>query len=131
MLLGDLIEEFEGQVTGVRVLGGGRVERSERAAGKVLGVKASWLATSISTPMPNGVVMAEGEALVTTEDGDTVMIKKSGIGWSDGKGKSIRRGIFFHSTQSEKLSRLNKVVGIWEFESEENGNWHVKVWEWK
>jgi len=34
-------------------------------------------------------------------------------------------------TQSQKLASLNRVIGMWEFESEENGDWHVKVWEWK
>ena len=131
-MLGDMIGEFKGQVTGVRILSGGKVETSEQASGNILGNLATWLATSTSTPMVNGVVMAEGEALVTTEDGEVVMIKKSGIGWSTGKGrKATRRGVFFHATKSQKLARLNKVVGVWEFESEENGNWHVKIWEWK
>lgn len=130
-MLGDMIGEFNGQVTGVRILPEGKVETSERASGTILGRDATWLATSISTPMPNGGVMAEGDAVVTTKEGDVVMIKKSGIGWSDGNGRKTRRGVFFHMTQSQKLARLNKVVGIWEFESEKNGNWHVKIWEWK
>jgi len=131
-MLGDMIGEFKGQVTGVRILSGGKVETSEQASGNILGNLATWLATSTSTTMANGVVMAEGEALVTTGDGEVVMIKKSGIGWSTGKGrKATRRGVFFHATQSQKLARLNKVVGVWEFESEENGNWHVKIWEWR
>jgi hypothetical protein len=131
-MLGDMIGEFKGQVTGVRVLPEGKIETSERASGSILGVDATWLATSISTPMPNGVIMAEGDAVITTIEGDVVMVKKSGIGLSAGKGrKASRRGVFFHMTQSQKLDRLNKVVGLWEFESEENGNWHVKIWEWK
>jgi hypothetical protein len=51
--------------------------------------------------MSNGVVMAEGEAMVSTNDGDVVMIKKRGIDWSTGKGRmASRRGVFFHMTQS-------------------------------
>jgi hypothetical protein len=130
-MLGDMIGEFKGQVTGVRVLSEGKMETSERASGSILGVDATWLATSISTPMPNGVIMAEGDAVITTVEGDVVMVKKSGIGWSDKKGRKTRRGVFFHMTQAQKLDRLNKVVGVWEFESEEDGNWHVKIWEWK
>lgn len=131
-MIGELIGEFSGKITGIRVLTQGKMEISEQASGRFLGAEAKWVATSTSTPMPNGVVMSEGEALVTTADGDTVKIKKSGIGWSTGKGRSAsRRGVFFHSTQSKKLARLNRVVGVWEFESEENGDWHVKVWEWK
>jgi hypothetical protein len=132
ILQGEMIGEFSGKITGIRVLPGGKMEASEQATGTLLGVEASWVATSTSTPMPTGIVMSEGEALVTTVDGEVVMIKKSGIGWSTGKGrKTSRRGVFFYQTLSQKFARLNKVVGVWEFESEENGDWHVKVWEWK
>jgi len=131
-MLGDMIGEFKGQVTSVRVLPEGKMENSERASGNILGVDATWLATSISTPMPNGTIMAEGDAVITTIEGDVVMVKKSGIGLPAGKGRrTSRRGVFFHMTQSQKLDHLNRVVGVWEFESEEDGNWHVKIWVWR
>lgn len=131
-MLGEVIAEFKGKITGTRVLPDGKIETSEQASGKILGIEASWVATAISTHMPNGVLMGEGDAIVNTIDGDVVMIRKSGIGWSTGKGrKTSRRGVFFHRTQSKKLAKLNKVVGIWEFESEENGDWRVKVWQWR
>jgi hypothetical protein len=62
-MLGDMIGEFKGQVTGARILSGGKVETSEHASGSILGTQATWLATSISTPMPNGVIMAEGGSI--------------------------------------------------------------------
>lgn len=131
-MLGELIEEFNGKVTGIRILSEGKMEVSEQASGTVLGVEATWIATSTSVQKANGVVISEGEALITTTDGEIVMVKKSGIGWFTGKGrKASRRGVFFHNTQAQRLSSLNKMVGVWEFESEENGDWHVKVWEWK
>ena len=95
------------------------METSEWASETILGTDAIWQATSISTPLPNGIVIADGDAMVTTIEGDVVRIKKSGIGWLDKKGRKTRRGVLFHITQSEKLARLNKVVGLWEFESEE------------
>ncbi len=131
-MLGGFIGEFKGKITGVRVLPEGRIETSEQASGNILGTEATWLATAISTPMHNGIVMGEGDALVTTVDGEVVRIKKIGIGWSTGKDrKASRRGVFFHTTTSQKLAHVNKMVGVWEFESEENGDWHVKIWEWK
>ncbi len=131
-VLGDLIGEFKGKVTAIRVLSEGKVETSEQGFGSILGIEAIMFATAISTPMPNGGNMGEGNASVTTADGDVVMIRKIGIGWSTGKGrKASKRGVFFHMTQSQKLSRLNMTVGVWEFESEENGDWHVKIWEWR
>ena len=131
-MLGDLIGVFEGKITGVRVLPDGEVETSEQGSGSIIGTKAAWLATSVSTHLPNGILFSEGTGIVTTEEGDVLTIRKSGIGWSTGNGrKASRRGVFFHMTQSQKLAQLNKVVGVWEFESEEDGTWHVKIWEWK
>ncbi len=131
-MLGEMIAEFKGKVTAIKVLSEGKTEVSEQETGSILGNEATWLATSLSSPASNGVSKSEGEAIVTTANGDVVLIKKSGIGWSKGMGrKASRRGVFFHSTQSQTLARLNRVVGVWEFESEENGDWQVRVWEWK
>ena len=33
------------------------------------------------------------------------------------------------ATKSEKLTRLNKVIGISEFETDKNGDWTLKIWE--
>ena len=131
-MIGELVIELRGKVTAVRVLPDGRTETSEQGAGSILGVEATWLATTVSTPMPNGVVMGEGDGIITTIDGGVVVVRKSGIGWSTGKGrKASRRGVFFHATQSQKLARLNRVVGMYEFESNEEGDWTAKIWEWK
>jgi hypothetical protein len=131
-MIGKVIAEFKGKTTGIRVLSEGKVEASEQGSGSILGIEASILATAVSTPMPNGVTMGEGDALVTTIDGDVVMVRKSGIGWSTGKGrKASKRGVFFHLTKAQKLARLNKVVGMYEYESDEKGDWTAKIWEWK
>ena len=130
-MIGEQIIELKGQVPSIRVLPDGRTKTSEQGVGSVLGVEATWLATTISTPMPNGVILGEGEGIITTVDEETVKVRKSGIGWSTGKGrKASRRGVFFHMTQSQKLGRLNRVVGMYEFESDEEGNWTAKIWEW-
>jgi len=34
-------------------------------------------------------------------------------------------------TASPKLARLNSVALVYEYEVDENGNAHVKGWEWK
>ena len=130
-MIGEQIIELKGQAPSIRVLSDGRTETSEQGSGSVLGVEAAWVATTLSTPMPNGVVLGEGNGIITTVEGDMVMVHKIGIGWSTGKGrKASRRGAFFHTTQSQKFGRLNKVVGMYEFESDEQGNWTAKIWEW-
>ena len=76
--------------------------------------------------------MVDGDASTTTVDGDVVMVKVSRIGWMLGKGsKSSFRGAGYQMTMSQKLAALNKIVCVYELESEENGDWTLKLWEWK
>jgi hypothetical protein len=34
-------------------------------------------------------------------------------------------------TSSQKFARLNKVVGMHEYETDMQDNWTGKIWEWK
>ena len=82
--------------------------------------------------MPNGFLMVEGDGLITTTDGDAMMVKITGIGWPTGKGwKSSYRGASYQMTQAPKLARMNKIVGVYELESDETGAFKLKIWEWK
>ncbi len=82
--------------------------------------------------MPNGIQMLEGNGMIMTAEGEVVMTKTIGIGWLTGKGlKSSARGATFSMTSSPKLASLNKTVGVWELETDENGNYSSKVWAWK
>ena len=131
-MLGEMIGEFKGKSTGYRVLSEGKVEISQQGMGKILGIDASMATTGVSAPMPNGVLMVDGNGVLTTMDGDVAMVKINGIGWPTGKGwKSSFRGAGYQMTQSPKLVRLNKIVCVWELESDENGDWVLKLWEWK
>jgi hypothetical protein len=131
-LIGEVIIELSGSIAGVKALPDGKVETSEQGSGSVLGVKAAWVATTVSSPMPNGVILGEGNGLITTADGEIIAVRKIGIGWPTGGGrKASRRGVFFHTTRSQRFERLNRTVGMYEFESDEEGNWTAKIWEWK
>ena len=131
-MLGEMVGEFKGKTTGYRVLTDGKAEISQQGMGKILGIDASIATTGITTPMPNGVLMVEANGLNNTTDGDTIMVKINGIGWPTGKGwKSSFRGASYQMTQSPKLACLNKIVCVWELESDENGDWILKLWEWK
>ncbi len=131
-MIGDLIGEFRGKIVGFRVLSDGKIEGTEQGTGKILGMDAYAMNTGTSTPMPNGVLMTERNGLLTTVDGDSVQLKINGIGWLSGKGmKATYRGVSYQMTQSQKLERLNRVVGVWEYELDENGDWILQLWEWK
>jgi len=57
-----------------------------------------------------------------------------GIGRFTGPGKISFCGSIFYrptSTGGGKLSFLNNLVGVFEYEVDEEGNSSVKVWEWK
>ena len=41
------------------------------------------------------------------------------------------RGVLLYKTDSKALAALNKTCGVFEFEVDESGNTHGKVWEWK
>jgi hypothetical protein len=129
-LIGELIAEVKGKGTGMRVLGEGKMEGSSTGSGSILGKEATEMDTAILTWMPNGVMMAEGNAIIMTTEGETVMLKSNGIGWSTGL-KQSGRGACYFMTSSPKLASLNKTVGVWERESDEMGNYTIKVWAWK
>ena len=62
--------------------------------------------------------------------GDAVMMKGNAVSWQSEKG-GVTRASSYQTTQSEKLMRLNKVIGVHEYETDEMGNWKGKTWEWK
>jgi len=131
-MIGELMGEFKGKTTGVRVLSDGKIEISDSGLGTLYGKEAAEMETGVGTLMPNGVTMIEGNSLIMTSEGESVMVKFSGIGWASGKGlKSSYRGASFQMTSSPKLASINKTVGVWEYESDEQGEFSLKIWEWK
>jgi hypothetical protein len=57
-------------------------------------------------------------------------MKMDSISWQSEKG-GVTRGASYQMTDSEKLMRLNKVIGLHELETDEMGKWTGKIWEWK
>ena len=130
-MIGELIAEFKGMQTGSRVLADGKIEGSSTGSGNLMGKEAMEMDTAVLTPMPNGALMIEGNKLIMTAEGETVMVKNEGIGWLAGKGlKSSGRGACFFMTSSPKLASLNKTVGVWEREADEKGDFSIKIWAW-
>ena len=131
-MIGEVIAEYKGKTTGTRILAEGKIEGSYAGVGKLLGKDASIMATAVFELMPTGVNMIEGNGMEMTAEGESVMHKFDGIGLSTGKGwKSSNRGAVYFMTSSPKLVSLNKTVGVWEWESDENGDFSVKIWAWK
>jgi hypothetical protein len=130
---GELLATEKGKVTGVRVLGEGRLEYSYQGIGKLLGVDAMSVYTATGTMQPGGVINFEANGVVSTIEGDAVTVKIWGVNRSTGLGfKASGRGGAITQTMSPKLAaRLNNVPNAWEVETDEAGDYQLKVWEWK
>ena len=128
-MLGELIGEFKGKNIGWRVLPDGKIETTSQGSGKILGKDAFVLSTSVGS-MANGIFMGDVTTVFTTIEGENVTAKGVAVGFPSGKGGATPAASI-HITQSEKLARLNKVVGIHEYETDMQDNWTGKIWEWK
>jgi hypothetical protein len=128
-LLGDLIGEFKGKNTVYRVLSDGKIETSGQGAGKFLGTDAFVMFTNVSVTIPNGVYVGETNSIISTLEGDSVIMKGNAVAYPSEKG-GISRGASTQMTQSQKLLRLNKVICLHEYETDMENNWVGKIWEW-
>ena len=140
MVLGELIEEESGKITGQRVLDveGPKIETSFKMNGKFGGIECSDIGTYSAVMREGsetGVMYGEGQGVITTKDGQGMATwTGQGIGRFTAPGKMSFRGSVFYRTTSTgggKISSLNNVVGVFEYEVDEQGNSSTKVWEWK
>lgn len=105
------------------------MEVTAQGTRKLMGIDAFLLSTSVGT-MANGVFMGEGNGVSTTMEGDNVLMKGIAVGWPSGNGGATRTSTI-HTTQSQKLTALNKIVGMHEYETDMQDNWIGKNREWK
>ena len=132
-MLGELIEETRGKRIVRRVLSTDpvNVEVTFEGAGKLLGMDVGEMGTYTSQVRPDGLVYGEGQGVLISSSGDIVSWKGSGIGSLGAGGAVSYRGAIYYSTTSPKLTRLNAVAGVFEYDVDAQGNTHGKVWEWK
>jgi hypothetical protein len=137
-MLGELIGEERGKLTGLRVLphegSGPKVEVSFQASGKILGIDSTDMGTywSIVRQHGDGVLYGNGQGVVMTKSGEMATWVGTGVGRFTGHGSgTLFRGSVYYQTSSERLSRLNGLAGVYEYEADENGNTTAKFWEWK
>lgn len=132
-MLGEIIGEFKGKITGNRVLSVGccpKIESSFQETGKILDEEATGIGTFWTIIKEGGKLYGEGQGIITTNDGENATWEGHGIGNMKGKGCEWKVSIFFN-TSSKKLARLNHIIGIGEFQIDEEGNSHDKIWEWQ
>jgi hypothetical protein len=138
-MLGELIYEAKGKITGYRVLDveGPKIEVTISENGTLKGgIETTDIVTYWSVPKPGGAYYAEGKGVFMTKDGSNETATWTGQGIAHYSGRKRRDvGSVFCSTSSStttgKLGFLNNVVGVFEYEVDENGNSGGKIWEWK
>ncbi len=132
-MLGDLIGEETGKVTGFRVLddAGPKVEVSIQTKGKLLGSDYQGRVTYESGMQPGGFLYGEGQGMYMTVDGDMVVWKGQGTGRLTPGGGARWRGAIHFMNGTGKLARLTGTVGVFEHSSDANDNVASKIWEWK
>lgn len=139
VVLGELIEEESGKKN-QRVLDveGPKMETSFKMNGKFGGIEDSDIGTYCTVMREGsepGVMYGEGQGVITTKDGQGMATwTGQGIGRFTAPGKiSFRGSVFYRTTLTGggEISFLNNVVGVFEYEMDEQGNSSTKVWEWK
>jgi hypothetical protein len=134
-MLGDLLYEESGQVTGTRVLpsetGAPRVETSFHATGTIDGIHHEDTGTYVAVARPDGTIFGEGQGMLVTENGDVATWTGQGTARMLDGGRMSFRGAVYYQTSAERLARLNGACGVYEHEVDGGGKTDGKIWEWK
>jgi hypothetical protein len=138
--LGKLFYEERTKSIGIRVtdvIHGPEVEVSFAGNGTINGtmnvtdIGTIWIVPT--NPIGN-MIYGEGQGiLTTTQEGEMAIYTQQAIGQITPGGKVVFHGSMFFKTLSPtgKLSFLNNLMGIYNYESDLAGNAVRKVWDWR
>jgi hypothetical protein len=133
MALGELIEEESGKITGQRVVDveGPKIESSFTMNGKWVGQDVTDIGTYWGVMREVGVVYGEAQGVATTKDGqEMATYTVQGIGRFTSPGKIRFHGSVFYRTtpiSGGKLSSVNNMVGVFEYNQDEQGNCNIGI----
>jgi hypothetical protein len=131
-LIGDVIGEFEGKQTGVRVIGDDKYEVTDYGTCKILGVNAAFFDTFILSELPDEIYIVKGKLIITTEGKESLSGNFTGMSWGTGKGYEGKfKGVFYWKTNAQRFMRLNKILTLLEAEQDPEGKWTAKLYEIK
>ena len=135
-MLGELLGEAAGKITGTRVLPSEgqqiKVEVSFQGSGTLLGEAITSIGTYWHTIRPEGVVYGEGHVLMMTQDGAIADWTGFGVGRPTGPAPAAHYGVYgAFLAGSGRLAYLASVANASEYEVEQDGSYHWKLWEWK
>ncbi len=134
-MLGKQIGEEKGKITGRRVLRNddlsSRIESSQQGTGQILGTKYTTMSTYWSVMRKSRTLYGEGQGMLMTENGESMSWLGQGVGIPKKKGGVSFRGAIYFDTSSKKLSALNSMAVLFEYEVDEEGNFTSQMYDWK
>jgi hypothetical protein len=134
-MLGEMIGEGTGKVTGNRVLpsegGAPKIEFSLQGTESLYGVEATDIGTYSVVMRPDGTVFGGGQSMFMARDGGVATWTGQGIGRFTASGGVSYRGAGYVLSASGSLARLNSTVLVYEFETDADQNTRGRFWEWK
>jgi hypothetical protein len=134
-MLGEQLGDVRGQSISTRILPdigqGPRMEITDQSTGMLCGVHVTSTVTYIGTLRPNGTIAGDGTGVVMTEDGESATFRGAGVGTFSRPGATRWRGCLLYETNSMKLSRLNGIATLFEYEVDEGGKSEGHFYEWK
>jgi hypothetical protein len=132
-MLGDKIGESKGKRIVRRILSTNppTAEVSFEDSGTMAGVAANGSGTYTSVIRPDGSIFGQGQGLIITVDGESILWTGTGLGKFGAGGAVSYRGMVFYQTTSQKLASLNNSCGAFEFETDASGATSSGIWEWK
>jgi hypothetical protein len=135
-MLGELIGEDRGQVTGTRVLPSepgqsAKVEVSFEAHGTLLGIETHENGTYVAVARPDGTLFGEGQGVLMSPQGDLATWRGQGVGRMNESGGTDFRGAIYFESASPNWARLNGVAAVYEHTSDASGKNETQLWEWQ
>ncbi|MFD8483498.1 hypothetical protein [Kitasatospora sp. NPDC059673] len=135
-MLGDLIGEEQGRITGQRVLASEHglpptVESSFAASGTLLGVQVRDLGTYTSRLRADGTLEGGGQGVLMGPGGAHASWHGQGVGTFTESGGNSFRGSIVYETDSPEFAALRGVAGVFEWETSADGEAVGKLWAWR
>ena len=135
-MLGNKIGEENGKVTGRRVLEGDdyrfvKMEISFETQATLLGMQGMNMGTYTVFERIPGQLYAEGRGIFATQDGDSGIWNGHGVGRMTGEGMGVAFAASVAFQASGKLTPLNGVLVLVEHTTDDAGNAHSELHEWK
>jgi hypothetical protein len=131
-LIGDVIGEFEGKVTGTRVIADHKYEGTDYGTCKILGINATFFDTVILTALPDEIYIVKAKSVITTEQKESIIGNFNGMAWGTGKGYEGKyKGVTYWKTSAQRFMPLTKILTMFDAEQDQEGNWTAKLYEIK